>query len=397
MLKAINLAWATREIEPEVIVPWELANQSLQVGRENEEPRTLIGSLEPSLWTLATTPSSLVHSSINKATIPAARQNPTQSPAQATQTSTPAQPIIAFQRADPRPFVPRNLQWQEVENRVPVVHAVASSRPPAQNEDLAIVLIDPLPGNELHFPAIADVLRDFFVQRRIHYTDIQPCHLGQAYVRFAHRVDRDNLVLQGRIQFEDVHVSFVKHNEGRNWRRAYFNTECWLMLMGFPADYWEHHYIQNSLSFFGKLLYFSNDRSRMTRLIVKARVLDLRSVPQFIVYSETQGMESDSWTVQCEVLQSRLLGGGPADEEPLPDAPIPLGAPFDFFGLGQIGNGPVHNPKEEEDEHQNQVQAAEPEQPPERHCSLGPLACTTAATAGSSLGRKLCSKFKPEP
>jgi hypothetical protein len=62
-------------------------------------------------------------------------------------------------------------------------------------------------------------------------------------------------------------------------------------------------------------------------------------------------MESDSWTVQCEVLQSRLLGGGPADEEPLPDAPIPLGAPFDFFNLGQIGNGPVHNPEEEEDEH----------------------------------------------
>jgi len=66
------------------------------VGRENEEPRTLIGSLEPSLRTLATTPSSLVHSSINKATIPAAQQNPTQSPAQATQTSAPAQPIMAF-------------------------------------------------------------------------------------------------------------------------------------------------------------------------------------------------------------------------------------------------------------------------------------------------------------
>jgi len=263
----------------------------------------LIGSLQPSLWTLATTSTA---PSPPTATIAVERQNtnlsttliaPAPSSAQATLAPAPTQPIMAFQRADPWPFVPRNLQWQQVENRVPVVRAVASSCPPAQNEDLAIVLINPLPGIELHFPAVVDVLRDFFHLHRIHYTDIQPCHLGQAYVRFAHRVDRDNLVLQGPIAFDDVHISFVKHNEGRNWRRAYFNTECWLMLMGFPADYWEHHYIQNAISSFGKLLHFSNDKSRLIRLIIKARVLDLQSVPQFIVYSETQGLESDSWTV----------------------------------------------------------------------------------------------------
>lgn len=83
------------------------------------------------------------------------------------------------------------------------------------------------------------------------------------------------------------------------------------MLMGFLADYWEQYYIQNGLASFGKLMYWHNKKRMMTRLIVKARVVDLQLVPQFIVYSETQGLESDSWTVQCEVLQSRLLGGGP--------------------------------------------------------------------------------------
>jgi len=67
-----------------------------------------------------------------------------------------------------------------------MVRAVASLRPPAHNEDLAIVIIDPLPGNAIHFPAVDDVLREFFVERRIHFTKIQPCHLGQAYVHFAH-------------------------------------------------------------------------------------------------------------------------------------------------------------------------------------------------------------------
>jgi hypothetical protein len=31
MLKALEPAWAAREIEPEVIISWDLANQSMQV------------------------------------------------------------------------------------------------------------------------------------------------------------------------------------------------------------------------------------------------------------------------------------------------------------------------------------------------------------------------------
>ena len=74
-------------------------------------------------------------------------------------------------------------------------------------------------------------------------------------------------------------------------------------------------------------------------MIIKARVVDLLLVPQFIVYSETQGMESDSWTVQCEVLQSRLLGGGPQDEDPLPEAPFAAGSSFDFLDLVSLEMG----------------------------------------------------------
>jgi hypothetical protein len=69
------------------------------------------------------------------------------------------------------------------------------------------------------------------------------------------------------------------------------------MLMEFPTDYWEHGHIQNALSSFGKLLHWRNDRNRLVSLILKARVLDLQSVPQFIVLSNTVGLESDSWTV----------------------------------------------------------------------------------------------------
>lgn len=102
---------------------------------------------------------------------------------------------------------------------------------------MAIVHFDHLPGNEIHFPAIDEVLREFFMERRIHIQDVQPTTLGQALVRFAHHIDRDNLVAMGMIPFRDVHLTFTEHNKGHNWRRAYFNTECWIMLMDFPADY----------------------------------------------------------------------------------------------------------------------------------------------------------------
>lgn len=120
--------------------------------------------------------------------------------------------------------------------------------------------------------------------------------------------------------------------------------------MGFTADYWKRHYIQNAIGSFGKLLHWRDDNSNLTRMIIKARVLDLQSVPQFLVYSETQGLESDSSTVQCEVLQSRLLGGGPPDEVLVPNLPLGLGIPFDFFGLGQPDTGFGQN-HEGEDEH----------------------------------------------
>jgi len=196
------------------------------------------------------------------------------------------------------------------------------------------VSFDHLPDNAIHFPVVDEVLREFFAERRVHITDIQPTTLGQALVRFGHFIDRDNLVALGPIQFGDVRLTFTEHNKGRNWRRAYFNTECWLMLLDFLADYWEDKYIQNALASFGKLLHWRNDGGRLVRLILKAMVVDLQSVPQFIVFSETQSLESDSWTVQCEILQSKLLGAGPQDEAPFPQAPIPVGSPFDFFWFG---------------------------------------------------------------
>jgi hypothetical protein len=68
---------------------------------------------------------------------------------------------MAYQHADPEPFILEHLQYEDIPNREFMVRAVAPVHPPARNDNLAIITFHPLPGNPLHFGAVWGVLRDF--------------------------------------------------------------------------------------------------------------------------------------------------------------------------------------------------------------------------------------------
>jgi hypothetical protein len=123
-----------------------------------------------------------------------------------------------------------------------------------------------------------------------------------------------------------------------------FNQECWLLLMGFPLDHWNHEAIQSAVGSFECVLLWENDRRNLARLLVRARVTDFTDVTHFIVLTKSEGFQDESWTIQCEILQQELLGGGPANEEPIPVLE-PNGQPplFDLFGLGQPGQPPFNS------------------------------------------------------
>lgn len=219
-------------------------------------------------------------------------------PSNATSSHELCSAQMAFQRADPGPFIPDGMHLQHVENSQFMVRAVASSRPIPRHEDWAIVTINPLPGNVLDFDVVREVLEEFFVEvARVQIKSIQRSHLGQALVQFHRIYDRDNLVLTSPHQFDNVQVSFVRHNQGRNWRRVQFNREVWLILLGLPFDYWEEEYIDNVLGPFGRMISWDRDLDNRTWLLVKARVMDLESIPHFVVFSDTEAQDSDSWTI----------------------------------------------------------------------------------------------------
>jgi hypothetical protein len=105
------------------------------------------------------------------------------------------------------------MHVEEIPNRPMMVRAVAGRRPRQRNKNLAIVTISPLPSNALHFPIVEEIIKEFLEGfRRTQVKDVQPCHLGQAFVRFEYEHDRDRYVLESPHPYGDVHISFVRQN-----------------------------------------------------------------------------------------------------------------------------------------------------------------------------------------
>lgn len=73
---------------------------------------------------------------------------------------------------------------------------------------------------------------------------------------------------------------------------VHFNTEHWIMLMGFPPDYQEEQYNQDAIGSFGKFLYWQEEERRLTIVIIRASVIDLQSIPHFIVSSDLRGLKA---------------------------------------------------------------------------------------------------------
>jgi len=235
--------WPNQSASPPIVLPWASKPINLERADLASEGRDgSVPAVHPRSWRIFTPGSSSPPPSPH-CTVQTGK-NPNSSPAFAisglnaqAQVEEAGEEAMALQRADPSPFIPEHLEHVDVPNRRCYVKAVAPVRPLARNEMLAIATFNPLPGNAMHFPAIRAVLRDFLRHEvRVHFEDIQPTSLGQALVRFTHGHVRDVLVEDSPHVFDNVTVSFVNHDQGKNWRSAEFNHECWILLLDFPSD-----------------------------------------------------------------------------------------------------------------------------------------------------------------
>ena len=80
------------------------------------------------------------------------------------------------------------------------------------------------------------------------------------------------------------------------------------MFLGFNVDYWSQKHVEKALADYGKLVAWEEDPNNLARVLVKARVINLEEIPWFMVCFDGEGFEGESWSCQCEIIQTRILG-----------------------------------------------------------------------------------------
>lgn len=106
--------------------------------------------------------------------------------------------------------------------------------------------------------------------------------------------------------------------------------------------------MDKALSDWGSLVTSEEDPNNLARILVKAQVVSLEEILWFINCSENENFKGETWVAQCEILQVKMLGAEPADEdEPPNDRADVHPNMFDFVGFGQPGQGPLPPPPED--------------------------------------------------
>jgi hypothetical protein len=121
------------------------------------------------------------------------------------------------------------------------------------NEDLAIVQLQP-PVHKGDFDSLAPALRAFFEDiQEVLVVEVQPCPLGDAYVRFNSALDRERF-LGPVFSFGTYGMRVIKHDDAGNARSFDLDREAWVMLMGFSEDLKCTNIVAKSMSTFGILV-----------------------------------------------------------------------------------------------------------------------------------------------
>jgi hypothetical protein len=106
----------------------------------------------------------------------------------------------------------------------------------AVNNDVAITMLVPAVAKK-DFNPMAQAIKYFFIhQHRVRLMEVQPCAIGDAYVRFASLLERERF-LAGIYQLTpEYQMHFVKHDEGVNARAHPYDRDAWVMLLNYPLD-----------------------------------------------------------------------------------------------------------------------------------------------------------------
>ncbi|CAN6243644.1 unnamed protein product [Urochloa humidicola] len=236
---------------------------------------------------------------------------------------------------DPRPHAPRGFEVIPHDPAAPPlrlsVHLGGCMDP--FNEDVAIAMLVPAVAKE-DFDLMAPSLKDYFIHaHRVRLMEVQPCAMGDAYVRFMSPLERERFL--GKVYQFGPHyqVHFIKHDEAMNATLQDIDREAWVMLMGFPLDARKNVEIAKVVSGFGLLRYWY-DTSYEARIVVRVLLNDDAKILQDVVVTVGVPPKARSWTYPVFALKKKSITMLPDEEPILPNGPLhPLPAgPLRWMG-----------------------------------------------------------------
>jgi hypothetical protein len=129
-------------------------------------------------------------------------------------------------------------------------------------------------------------------------------------------------------------LTFVRHDEGANFRSTVYTRLSWIMLLKLPMDYRNEEFLCEAFAKFGKMRGWIREDPETARTLVRCAYAGLANIPRSLVIREPQryGGTIVSWTVPCYILSSEPADHLPGDESPEPAN----GNPHPLFFVGPI-------------------------------------------------------------
>jgi hypothetical protein len=152
---------------------------------------------------------------------------------------------------------------------------------------------------------------------------------------------------QGRV------LTFVRHDEGANFRSTVYTRLSWIMLVNLHLDYRNEECLREAFAKFGKMRGWIRDDPETVRTLVRCAYASTADIPRSLVIREPQryGGTVVSWTVPVYILTNEAADLLPGDESPPPENGNPH--PQNFVGpIPPAGNWvpPADNAWDEWDE-----------------------------------------------
>jgi hypothetical protein len=218
--------------------------------------------------------------------------------------------------------------------------AIANLTPPVATED---------------FASMARSLHRFLLDEGIRAPEVQPCPIGDAFVRFSSHLEMDRFILGQPRQFGQYQLFLSRHDEGANFRSLEMDRVVWLILVCYPTDGRSLSLIGKAICAFAHLLHV-HPSTTVGRVIVKALVNKEQDIPDDVVLSVGEAPRVRTFTVPIFIFTASdvVIGGdeelpsefGPAHPLPFP-APHWLEPEAELSGSSNeemVDNAPVNQP-----------------------------------------------------